>query len=568
MKRRPEECYDLIENMIAHHNDWDTSAQQSESSSSIPSSFDPEIVALEAKMVEINKNLMRQPLARPKTYMLREPTKVVILTNHKANDAILKNMQTNMTSLKNSNLELKNMFGQFMKMNTTSSSGSGTLPGNTITNPKEDLKGITTRSGTAYEGPTIPTTSSSLPKVVKRETEVIKDTVPPTNNRSTKNVQPPVVQVETLILNFEPDVAPNTEPVTAPVSALKPNQKPLIPYPSRLHDQKLRDKANDQKEKIFQIFQDYISTLASTPLNEHCSAVQLKKLPEKLGDPALADLGVSINLMPLSKWNKLSLPELSPNCMTLELADRLISRPAGVAEDVFIKVVTFHFLANFVVLDFDADPRVPMIHGRSFLKIGRALIDVFEGELTLRVGKEATTFNLDQTSRYSANYNDMMANQIDVIDMAYEEYSQEVIGFYDVIASGNPTPYYDPIVSTSSPTLTPFGVSDFLLEVVNAFLALEDDPTSLKVDQSYFDPEGDIILLEPFLNDDPSLPSPNQGNYLPQVQKELKICEAKTDKSSIDDPPEVKLKDLPPHLKYAFLEGNDKLPRHNCKRFE
>nr|GFC17024.1 reverse transcriptase domain-containing protein [Tanacetum cinerariifolium]GFC18183.1 reverse transcriptase domain-containing protein [Tanacetum cinerariifolium] len=99
---------------------------------------------------------------------------------------------------------------------------------------------------------------------------------------------------------------------------------------------------------------------------------------------------------------------------------------------------------------------------RSFLKTGRALIDVFKGELTLRVGKEAITFNLDQASRYSANYNDMTVKCIDVIDMACEEYSQEGLGFSDVITSGNPTPYYDPIVSTTSPTLTPFGNSDFL----------------------------------------------------------------------------------------------------------
>nr|GFC64850.1 reverse transcriptase domain-containing protein [Tanacetum cinerariifolium] len=111
--------------------------------------------------------------------------------------------------------------------------------------------------------------------------------------------------------------------------------------------------------------------------------------------------------------------------------------------------------------------------------------------------------------------------------MACEEYSQEVLGFFDMIASGNLTPYYDPIVSTTSPTLTPFGDSNFLFEEVNAFLALEDDATSPKVDQSYFDPDGDILLLEAFLNDDPSLPPPNQGNYLPQVQKKLKICEAK-----------------------------------------
>nr|GEW13897.1 DNA-directed DNA polymerase [Tanacetum cinerariifolium] len=210
--------------------------------------------------------------------------------------------------------------------------------------------------------------------------------------------------------------------------------------------------------------------------------------------------------------------------------------------------------------DFDADPRVPLILRRSFLKTKRALIDVFKGELTLRVGKEAITFNLDQTSIYSANYNDMTAKRIDVIDMACEEYSQEVLGFYDVIASGNPTPYYDLIVSTTSLTLTPFGNSDFLLEEVDAFLALEDDPRSPEVDQSYLDSEEDILFLEAFLNDDPSLPPQNQENYLPEVHKDLKICEAKSDKSSIDKPPEVELKDLPPHLEYVFLEGDDKFP--------
>ncbi|GJY37999.1 reverse transcriptase domain-containing protein [Tanacetum coccineum] len=507
----------------------------------------------------------------------------------KANDAILKNMQTNMTTLTNSTNDLKNMLGQFMKMNTASSSGSGTLPSNTITNPREDLKGITTRSGVAYKGPTIPTTSSS-PKVVERETEVTKDTVPPTNNGSTKDVQPLVVQVETQVPNSEPVVAP----VEAPVSAPKPNPKPSIPYPSRLNDQKLREKANNQMEKFFQIFQDlhfdisfadalilmpkFASTiksllsnkeklfeLARTPLNEHCSAVLLKKLPEKLGDPgkflipcdfpgmdvclALADLGASINLMPLSVWKKLSLPELTPTCMTLELADRSISRPIGVAEDVFIKVGKFHFPADFVVVDFDADPRVPLILGRSFLKTGRALIDVYAGELTLRVGNKAVTFNLDQTSRYSSNYDDISVNRIDVIDIACEEYSQEVLGFS---VSGNPTPSTEPIVSTSSPTLTPFGDSDFLLEETDAFLAIEDEPISPEIDDSYYDSEGDILLLEKFLNDDPSSP--------PLPPQELKVVEPKNEKSSIDEPPEVELKDLPPHLEYAFLEGTDKLP--------
>nr|GEU61160.1 DNA-directed DNA polymerase [Tanacetum cinerariifolium] len=515
MKRRPKECYDLIENMTAHHNDWDTLAQRSESSSFITSSSDTEITALKAKMAEINKNLMRVLHVNQQVKAVT-PNCKTCGGPHSFNDcpAIVGNTQ--------------NVYA--------AGAYQGTLLGNTITNPKEELKGITTRSGTAYQGPTIPTTYSFLPPVVERETEATKETMHLTNNGSTKDVQPSVFQTESPILNYEPVVAPIVEPVASPVSAPKPNQRLLIPYPSRLHDQKLYDKANGQREKFFQIFKDLnfnisfddalilmpkfgpsikslltnkdkLFELARTLLNEHCSTVLLKKLPEKLGDPgkflipcdfsrmaeclALADLDASINLMLLSVLNKLSLPDLSPTCMNLKLTDRLISRSVGVAEDVYVKVGTFHFLADFVVVDFDADPR---------------------------------------------------------------EYSQEVLGFTDVIASGNPTPYYDPIVSTTSPTLTPFRNSDFLLEEVDAFLALEDYPTSPEVDQSYVDTEGDILLLEAFLNNDPSLPPPNQGNYLPQVCKELKICEAKTDKSSIDEPPDVELKDLPPHLEYAFLE--------------
>nr|GEY65293.1 DNA-directed DNA polymerase [Tanacetum cinerariifolium] len=421
---------------------------------------------------------------------------------------------------------------------------SGTLPSNTIANPRSDLKAITTRSSVSYIGPQIPPPPSFLPKVMENEPEATKDTVHPTNNGSTEDIQPQVVQSKFLILTSNPVNSLTIEPVTSLVSAPRPNLRYSIPYPSRLQDQKLRDKANDQREKFFQIFKDLnfnirfadalilmpkfipsikslltnkdkLCELSRTPLNEHCLAVLLKKLPEKLGDPgkflipcdfpgkaeclALADLCASINLMPLFVWNKLSLPDLTHTCMTLELADRLISRLVGVAEDVY-------------------------------------------------------------TSRYSADYSDITAKRIDVIDMACEEYSHEVLGFFDVIASGNLTPYYDTIVSTASSTLTRFKNSDFLLEEVDAFIAIEDDPTSPKVDQLYLDPKGDILLLEAFLNDDPSLPPPNQGNYLPEVRKELKIYEAKSNKSSIDEPPEVELKDLPPHLEYAFLEGDDKFP--------
>nr|GEZ09098.1 reverse transcriptase domain-containing protein [Tanacetum cinerariifolium] len=356
MKRRPEECYDLIENMTSHHNDWDTSAQQSESSSSITSSFNTEIAALKAKMAEINKNLMR-----------------VLQVNQQVK-AITPNCET--YGGPHSFSDCPATVGNTQNVYAAGAC-QGTLPGNTSTNPKEDLKVITTRSGTSYQGPMIPTTSSSLPPVVECETEATKDTVHPTNNGSTEDIQPPVVPTESSILNSEPVIFPIIEPVASSVSAPKPNQRPSIPYPSRFSNQKLRDKANDQREKFFQIFKD---------LNFNISfADALILMP-------------NINLMPLSVWNKLSLPNLSPTCMTLKLADHSISRPVRVAEDVFVKVGTFHFPADFVVVDFDADPRVPLILRRSFLKTERALIDVFEGELTLRVVKGAITFNLDQTS--------------------------------------------------------------------------------------------------------------------------------------------------------------------------
>nr|GEZ16324.1 reverse transcriptase domain-containing protein [Tanacetum cinerariifolium] len=419
MKRRLEECYDLIKNMTAHHNDWDTSAQRSESSSSITSSSDQEIVALKAEMTKINKNLMKVLQINQKVKAVT-PSCETCGGPHSYNDC--------------------------------------------------PAIGITTRTGTAYQGSTIPTTSYSPPQVVERGTEMTKDTVPSTNNGSIKYGQPSVVQDKTSIPNSEPVVAPIIEPAVASLRGCSHSHAKVLPD----HQSLLTN-----KDKLFE--------LARTLLNEHCSAVLLKKLPKKLGDPgkflipcdfpgmdeclALADLGTSINLMPLSVWNKISLPELSPTCMSLERADHLISRPVGVAKDAFVKVRTFYFPANFVVIDFDADPRVPLILERSFLKTERPLIDIYAEELTLRVIMKP---------------------------------------FSDVIASGNLTPYYDPIISISSPTLTPFGDSNFLLEEVDAFLAFEDDPTLPRVDHSYYD--------------------------------------------------RVELKHLPHRLEYAFLESDDKLP--------
>ncbi|GJS51293.1 reverse transcriptase domain-containing protein [Tanacetum coccineum] len=371
----------------------------------------------------------------------------------------------------------------------------------------------------AYKGPTIPTTSS--PKVMKRETEITKDTMPPTNNESTEDVQPPVVPV----VHHESI----SEPVNAPVSASMPNQKTSIPFPSRRNDERRREKANDQIEKFYEIFRDLsfeisftdalmlmpkfastlktlignkekLSEMARTPLNENCSAVILNKLPKKLGDPgrflipcefsgintcnALADLGASINLMPYSVWKNLSLPELTPTCMTLELADRSISEPIGITEDVYVTVGKFQFPADFVVVDFEPDPRVPLILRRSFLKTSRALIDVYEEVLDSSNGPPVV----------------------------------------------NPTPYYDPI---------------------DRFHLHRSDPT-------YYDPDGDILLLEAILNSDP-FPPPNQGNYLPEIREDLKICETNNDKSSVNEPPEVELKDCI-LINNIIFGSNDNLP--------
>nr|GEX69044.1 reverse transcriptase domain-containing protein [Tanacetum cinerariifolium] len=160
----------------------------------------------------------------------------------------------------------------------------------------------------------------------------------------------------------------------------------------------------------------------------------------------------------------------------------------------------------------------------------------------------------------SISYNNFQSlNKVDLIHATCEEYSQEVLGFSDVVANEVSTPYFKPIVSNSSQNLTPFDESDFLLfEEVDAFLAVDDEPISLEFNATYYDPERDILILEALLNSDPEPPPPNQKHYFPEAHKDLKVIEPKNNKSSDDEPPEVELKELPPHLEYAFLGENNK----------
>nr|GEW26203.1 reverse transcriptase domain-containing protein [Tanacetum cinerariifolium] len=464
MKRCPEECYDLIENMIAHHNDWDTSAQRSDDANKHLDKFLH--VTQSIKVNGVTDDALR-------LYLFPHS-----LTHHStAWVTKLRNEITNFRQHPDESLFEAWERGTFMKRRheecydlienmTTNHNDWDTSVQRTTVGKTQNVyaAGAYNQSGAsdgqnpppAYQAPAYqalgyqaPVHQGPIPQLQVVTTTEFTNYVKRQNFQIFQDLDFNISFTDALI--FMPKFGPT-------IKSLLSN-----------------------REKLFE--------LARTPLNEHCSVVLLKKLPEKLGDPgkflipcdlsgmdkflALDDLDASINLMPLSRWNKLSLPELSPTCMTLELADRLISRPVGVAEDVFVKVGTFHFPADFVVIDFDADPRVLLFLRRSLSKTERALIDVYKGELTLRVGNKAIPFNLDQTLRYTANYDAMSVNRIDLIDVE-------------------------------------------------------------------------------FLNDDPSSP--------PLPPQELKVVEPKNKKSSVDEPPVVKLKDLPPQLEYVFLDGDDKFP--------
>nr|GEY53319.1 hypothetical protein [Tanacetum cinerariifolium] len=417
--------------------------------------------------------------------------------------------------------DFQNQMMQFMQNLYNKPSTSSSLPSNTIPNPKGEAKAITTRSGMSYKEPPIP------PMGVNQQ-ETSRD-------------------------------KPAEEP-----SVVIPKAKANLPYPSRLQKEKLREKDDILAAKFMEIFRDLhfelsfadalihmpkfslmfkkllnnkdkLIELTKTPLNENCSAVVLKKLPEKLGDPgrflipcdftgldnclAPVDLGASINLISLSIWKKLRLHTLNDTKMVLKLADRTISKPTGVAENVFGK---FYFPADFVILDFVADPRIPLILGRPFLSTAHALIDVYEGEITLRHDDQSLTLKCGDTP--SISYNNLKSlNKMRLVKSIHKK------------CWGSP-----------------------ILFQTKRFIAIDDEPVSSNIDATYYDPERDILVLEALLNNDPE-PPPTQKDYFSTLHKDLKVVEPKN-QSFEDEPPKAELKELPPHLEYAFLGDNGKWP--------
>ncbi|GKB36284.1 reverse transcriptase domain-containing protein [Tanacetum coccineum] len=439
-------------------------------------------------------------------------------------------------SMSNQTNELKNMMASFFQMNTASTSGTGSLPSNTIANPKGELKAITTRSGLVLDGPSVP---MPPPFINPEEDERVEETLTdPDLTEFTIKVPPPLVQ------KAKPPSQRNY------VVHQRDPRHPHIPYPSRMNQEKQKEKDEVQIHKFWQMFKqlhinitladalvlipkyqkmlksllsnkEKLIELENTPLNENCLAVNLKKLPEKLGDPgkllipcsfselkckALADLGASINLMSLSVWKKLGLPELISTQMTLELANREICTPVGIARDVFLPVGKVTFPANFVIVDYESDPRVPLILGRPFLWTARALIDVHGEEMILRDGDERLILNMRlDTSRYYITPQKESINMINIHNVSYEDYGLEEFKAYlasDSFPSGND----DPV--------------DFLLEEFADELALITFPPGN--DDLPVDTESDLPEIEYLLNHDP-------------IEEMDSILEDSVDKNSPDD---------------------------------
>nr|GEZ19235.1 reverse transcriptase domain-containing protein [Tanacetum cinerariifolium] len=575
----PRECLSIIESMskVRYSRSRTTDSRANTNaplSSSLPlNSFDLQQITasledkLDIRMNHFEKSLndMKNSFITP-TAPIKAVNKFEAYTN--ANDANMNNLQLKFDNFQKNQQDFQTKFEQkqddfqnqimdFMQnLYNNKPSSSSSLPSNTILNPKGEAKAITTRSGMTYKEPPIP------PPGVE-EQEPIEETTD-TELSSTEDIQPPLVQVQVQIEEDKSFEKP---------SVVIPKAKAGLPYPSRLAKEKICEKDDILAAKFMEIFRDLhfelsfadalvhmpkftpmfkkllnnknkLIELTKTQLNENCSAVVLKKLPEKLGDPgrflipydfskfnnclALAALGASINLMPLSIWKKLKLPTLNDMKMVLELADRTISKPTGVVENVVVKVGKFYFPADFVVLDFITDPRVLLILERPFLSTAHALIDIYEAEIILRHDDQSLTLKC---------------------------------GFADVVSNEVSTPYFEPIVSNSSQNLTPFDESDFLLfKEADAFLAFDDEPISPEFDATYYEPEGDILILEALLNSDPEPPLPNQKHSFPESHNDLKVVEPKNNKSSDDEPPKVELKELLPHLEYAFLGENNKWP--------
>ncbi|GKE07889.1 reverse transcriptase domain-containing protein [Tanacetum coccineum] len=499
----------------------------------------------------------------------------------KANDAVLRNMQNQGQGLQNQMTNLTEMLSKFINSNTASTSNSGTLPSQTVTNPREHVNAITTRSGKTCEGPSTPLVPTSVVctplKEPEQNSETLMDKVQKPSSESTAQV-PPLEDHDSIFIEISKPKAKETG--QEPISPEPDSYQPKLPYPERM---KLRekDKPSAQQSRFMKLFKQlrleiglrdaliempkfnkWLSTLlrnkekleeiAITTVNAECSAIILNKVLEKLKDPgkflipcalqeldrtnALADSGASINLLPHSIYKQLGLGALKPTRMTLELANRSVTHPMGIAEDVVVRVDGFTFLADFVVVNFEPDPRVPIILGRLFLRTAKALIDFskdkpFSGSTTIHSDALPLSSSPVKTSDNLEEFvdeltlldsfppgNDDSTLEKDVQEENFQVYSNPLFEFNDNFTSSNVNPLFNEMVedvvnenskvsNTNKPVLLNTPLSDKVeyfdpgdnIDEIDAFLAME---VSSNFEDGYYDLEGDVIFLENLLSDD------------------------------------------------------------------
>ncbi|GJW01296.1 reverse transcriptase domain-containing protein [Tanacetum coccineum] len=439
---------------------------------------------------------IQTPVYQAPTQQMQGVSKTDFENYVKANDDVLRNMQNQGQCLQNQMTNLTEMLSKFITSNTASSSNSGTLPSQTVTNPREHVNAITTRSGKTCEGPStplVPTPVVSIPsKEPEQNPETSMDKVQKPSSENTAQVHPPEEE-DSIFIEIPKPKAKRT--VQEPNSPEPDSYQPKLPYPERMKVRE-NDKPSAQQSRFMKLFKQlrleislkdalikmpkfnkWLSTLlrnkekleeiAITTINAECSLIVLNKVPEKLEDPgkflilcalqeldrtsALADSGASINLLPHSIYKQLGLGALTPTRMTLELANRSVTHPMGIAEDVVVRVDGFTFLADFVVVNFKPNPRVPIILGRPFLRTTKALIDLYEEKLTLRVGSDELVFYAEKSEK---SKNKQFAHAISVIDNLKDE-----------PFSGSTTNHSDALPLSSSPVKTSEILEEFADEL-------------------------------------------------------------------------------------------------------
>ncbi|GJQ95011.1 reverse transcriptase domain-containing protein [Tanacetum coccineum] len=501
---------------------------------------------------------IQPPVYQAPAPQMQDVSKIDFENYVKANDAVLRNMQNQGQGLQNQMTNLTEMLSKFISSNTASSSNSGTLPSQTVTNPHEHVNAITTRSSKTCEGPStplVPTPVVSTPlKEPEQNPETSMDKVQKPSSESTAQVPPPEDHDSIFIKILKPKAKKTVQEPNSP----NPNSYQLkLPYPERMKVRE-KDKPSAQQSRFMKLFKQLLPKKIEDPRKFliPCALQELDRTN------ALADFGASINLLPHSIYKQLGLGALKPTRMTLELANRSVMHPMGISKDVVVRVDGFTFLADFVVVNFEQDPRVPIILGRPFLRTAKALIDLYEEKLTLRVGSDELVFYAEKSEK---SKNKQFAHAISVIDFSKDEpfsgsttnhsdalppssspvktsdnleefadeltllkkdvheenfqvYSNPLFEFDDNFTSSNVNPLFNEMVedvenknsnvsNSDEPVLLNTPLTDKVecfapedeIDEIDTFLAME---VSSNFEEGYFDSEGDVIFLENLLSDD------------------------------------------------------------------